>query len=88
MPRKGDSKARGYGYEHTRLRAALLPSAYGKPCPLCGRTMQRGEALDLDHSPDRLGYRGMAHASCNRADGARRGNAARTAFKGSASREW
>jgi hypothetical protein len=32
-------------------------------------------ALDLDDRADGRGYRGMVHASCNRAEGARRGNA-------------
>jgi hypothetical protein len=43
-------------------------------CHLCGRPMLRGQLLDLDHGVDRVGYRGMAHRSCNRRDGALRGN--------------
>ncbi|MFJ9114470.1 endonuclease domain-containing protein [Streptomyces sp. NPDC102394] len=74
---KNTTTAQGYGYSHQALRRALLPDAYGKPCPHCGKPMLRGQSLDLDHTPDRSGYRGMAHASCNRADGARRGNARR-----------
>jgi hypothetical protein len=35
------------------------------------------EDLELDHTEDRTGYRGIAHASCNARDGARRGNALR-----------
>lgn len=31
----------------------------------------------LDHTPDRRGYRGVAHAKCNTSEGARRGNARR-----------
>jgi hypothetical protein len=38
--------------------------------------MLPGQALDLDHTAG-AGYRGFAHARCNRAEGARRGNAAR-----------
>lgn len=64
-----------YGYNHRRLRAALLPSAYGQPCHLCGQTMKWGEDLDLDHTADRLAYRGFAHSACNRSEGGRRGNA-------------
>ena len=67
--------ARGYGYAHQRLRAALLPQAYGKPCPRCGETMERGQDLDLGHTDDRTGYQGMEHASCNRRDGADKTNA-------------
>lgn len=68
---RGSTAARGYGYDHERLRRALLPTAYGKPCPHCGEPMLRGQPLDLDHTDDRAAYRGMAHASCNRSAGAR-----------------
>jgi hypothetical protein len=39
--------------------------------------MQEGQALDLDHTADGAGYRGMVHATCTRREGAMRGNAAR-----------
>jgi hypothetical protein len=68
---------RGYGYEHQALRRALLPGAYGQPCRHCGETMQPGQPLDLDHTDDRTGYRGMAHATCNRRAGADKTNAQR-----------
>jgi len=55
----------------------MLPYAYGAACVRCGRVMLPGEALDLDHTDDRGGYLGMAHAACNRAAGARKGNASR-----------
>ena len=70
-----------YDSEHERIRKELLPFAYGKSCHLCGETMKQGDDLDLDHTPDGTGYRGMTHSSCNRRDGARR---QRTAH----SREW
>jgi hypothetical protein len=66
-----------YRYRHQQIREALLPEAYGRPCPLCGRVMLPGQQLDLDHTADGLAYRGMAHASCNRREGARRGAAMR-----------
>lgn len=65
---------RGYGAEHQAIRKALLDQAYGQLCHHCGHPMVKGQALDLDHTADRTGYRGFAHASCNRRDGARRGN--------------
>jgi hypothetical protein len=64
-----------YGYLHRLIRAALLPQAFGRPCLHCGRPMLPGQRLDLDHTADRSGYRGMTHASCNRREGARRGAA-------------
>ncbi|MEU0040234.1 hypothetical protein [Streptomyces sp. NPDC006333] len=77
MARTGNTTADGYGYEHQQLRRVLLAEAYGRPCHHCGLAMLPGQRLDLDHTADRSGYRGMAHASCNRSDGARRGNAMR-----------
>lgn len=83
MPRgtkpAGSTTRNDYGYAHQRLRAALLPSAIGRPCPRCGQTMRPGEPLDLDHTDNRAGYRGMCHSTCNRAAGARKTNAARRA---------
>lgn len=64
---------RGYGYQHQQIRKAELMRAYGLPCHLCGEIMRPGQKLHLDHTPDRTRYRGMAHASCNRKDGSRRG---------------
>lgn len=66
-----------YGRAHRRIRRALLAQAYGQLCPHCEEPMLRGQALDLDHTDDRRGYRGMAHATCNRRAGAEKGNAAR-----------
>jgi hypothetical protein len=71
--------ARGYGHTHQQLRARLLRAMRdGDPCCLCSLPMWHGTPLDLDHTPTRDGYRGLAHASCNRSDGARRGNEQRT----------
>lgn len=77
MPRPGSREERGYGYGHRKLRAALIRDAIGKACVRCGRPMLRGQALDLDHTEDRTGYLGMAHASCNRTAGAIKGGRAR-----------
>lgn len=63
-----------YGWLHQLRRAALLRSALNTACPLCGRVMRRGDALDLDHSTPlvhsttSVGDR-IVHASCNRAAG-------------------
>lgn len=78
MPRRDGTPTtteRGYGSAHQRKRDALLPHAYGQPCPMCGRVMVYGQALDLDHTvPLALGGRDgdrIAHARCNRSRGAR-----------------
>lgn len=77
MPKPGGTAARGYGHEHQRIRRALLPTAYGKPCTRCGKPMLPGQPLDLDHTDDRSGYQGFAHRSCNRSAGAVKRNAGR-----------
>lgn len=87
MARSGNTTQAGYGYQHQKLRQTLLADAYGRPCPHCGLPMLPGQRLDLDHTADRSGYRGMAHASCNRSDGARRGNAKRQR-RWTTSRRW
>jgi hypothetical protein len=70
---RGSRQQRGYDQGHVRMREALLPGAYGKPCPRCGELMLRGQALDLGHSVDlRVDPRArgdrIEHAHCNRAD--------------------
>lgn len=67
-----------YGHPHQQLRANLLPHAYGKLCHFCHKPMLPGQQLDLDHTEDGASYRGITHARCNRADGARKTNSART----------
>lgn len=69
---KASTSARGYGSRHQRLRAQLLPLAYGQDCHLCGSVMLPDQELHLDHTPDRTSYRGFAHAWCNSRDGLRR----------------
>lgn len=69
---KAGTTARGYGTDHQRERRRQLAAAIGQPCCLCGEPMLAGQALALDHTPDRTAYRGMAHATCNSRDGARR----------------
>jgi len=59
-----------YGGNHKKLRAILLPAAYGTQCPLCGETMWEGQRLHLDHVVPVIagGAEGPArvtHARCN-----------------------
>ncbi|MFA7267256.1 MAG: hypothetical protein WC054_13185 [Candidatus Nanopelagicales bacterium] len=65
-----------YNGAHPKIRAALLASAIGQPCHFCGKPMLPGQRLDLDHTVDGSAYRGMAHMTCNRRDGGKRGRAA------------
>ena len=73
---RGTTTQRGYGTQHQRTRAALLPAAIGTPCPRCGQPMLSHQALDLGHStplaqdPSSRGDR-IEHAGCNRSAGAR-----------------
>lgn len=65
----------GYGGPHQAIRRAGKPYAYGTPCGRCGELMMPGQPIDLDHTDDRAGYRGFAHARCNRRAGGRLGAA-------------
>jgi hypothetical protein len=71
------SRPGAYSGPHQAIRRALLPDAYGRPCPRCGQPMLPGQALDLGHTDDRAGYSGMEHALCNRRAGGQLGAARR-----------
>jgi hypothetical protein len=71
------SRPGAYAGPHQSIRRALLPDAYGKPCPRCGLPMLPGQDLDLGHTDDRAAYSGIEHARCNRQAGGRLGNARR-----------
>jgi hypothetical protein len=62
-----------YGRAHRAIRAQLMPWAVGSACVRCGRPIEAGQPVDLDHRDDGLGYRGLAHATCNRRAGQERG---------------
>lgn len=65
---RASTASRGYDAAHQRLRAQLLEQWQpGQPCALCGGPTWQRDALDLAHNEDRSGYKGLAHASCNRA---------------------
>jgi hypothetical protein len=66
-----------YGGDHQALRRALLPVAVGSRCWRCGLPIGPGQAVDLGHTDDRTSWSGLEHARCNRAAGARLGNARR-----------
>jgi hypothetical protein len=58
-----------YQGAHRAIRRAGLPYAYGTPCCRCGKPMVWPQRLELDHNDDGVGYRGWAHAWCNRSAG-------------------
>ena len=63
-----------YGRDHRAIRRRLLEGAVGTACVRCGGPILPTDKVDLDHRDDGPGYLGMAHAACNRAAGARKGN--------------
>jgi hypothetical protein len=74
---KQSSTARGYGAAHQRERKrwAIIVNRGEATCCLCGKPITPGTKWHLDHTPDRTAYRGVACATCNIRDGAKRGNA-------------
>ena len=78
----GKAAARGYGGKHKKLRAVLLPSAYGQPCSRCGQLMLPHQELHLDHNDSRTGYLGFSHAACNLKAAARKARRIQVISKG------
>jgi hypothetical protein len=77
--------ARGYGTPHQTERQRWAPYvAQGiVPCARCSRIIPPGTPWDLDHNETRTGYIGPSHRACNRAAGARKINAIRSARRAS-----
>jgi len=77
---RGTTAQRGYDAKHKRERArvAVLVDRGQALCSRCRRLIVPGTPWDLDHTDDRAGYRGAAHRYCNRAAGARLGNAGKS----------
>ncbi len=82
--RRGSTAQRGYGTAHQAERKRRLARwKPGDPCARCGLPMYGpAERIDLGHTPDRTAYTGLEHRSCNRGEGARRGNQMRGAVRG------
>lgn len=67
---------RGYGPRHRALRRRWqhrIRSGETPPCPKCGHPITPTTPWDLGHTDDRDDWTGPEHATCNRADGGRRG---------------
>jgi hypothetical protein len=70
-----------YRGDHQTVRKALL-AVYdpADPCARCGWPLGPDpRRIDLGHTDDRTAYSGLEHSPCNRAAGARLGNARRRA---------
>lgn len=85
--------SRGYGHTHRHLRTAALEDLRrhdGWPCHHCTKPMWWAcrAQLDLDHTDDRHGYRGLAHSTCNRRAGQAKAMRIRAAQKVTRSRDW
>lgn len=64
---RGNTTARGYGSAHQQARAQYLAAWQpGDPCAHCEQPMWTKDGLDLAHTENRTGYRGLAHDVCNR----------------------
>jgi len=77
---------RGYGGAHQKLRARWAPKVaagqawcHAAACQMPTRWIPPGSDWDLGHTPDRAAWTGPEHASCNRSEGAARGNRDRAA---------
>jgi hypothetical protein len=67
-----------YGGEHQRKRATERDAAYGTACARCGRQLEPGQPIHLDHAADGHTYLGWSHARCNLSAGGRKGRAIQT----------
>lgn len=73
---RGSRQTRGYGVQHTRLRARWAPrvaagvvDCHAEQCVMPARLILPGMPWDLGHAPDRRGWTGPEHARCNRRTG-------------------
>lgn len=79
---------RGYGHAHQAERKKWQPSVdagqgycSAATCLFPDRWIEPGTPWDLGHTPDRTTWTGPEHMSCNRSEGARRGNRMRGAAR-------
>jgi len=65
---RGTTSQRGYGTAHQKLRRTWLHriSTENIHCSRCDKPINPNDNWDLDHTNDRTGYNGPAHAHCNR----------------------
>ena len=72
--KRGTPQQRGYDATHRRLRARVSVTVQtgNARCVRCGQTITPGTAWHLDHTDDRTGYLGAAHATCNTSAGGKK----------------
>jgi hypothetical protein len=75
-PVTASTAARGYGAVHEAewRRWKPLVEAGEAVCVRCGLLILPGTAWHLDHTDDKLGFRGVSHARCNVKAAARLGS--------------
>jgi hypothetical protein len=79
--RQASRHVRGYGNNHDARRRQVKPlvASGNAVCSRCGCPISPRDQWHLDHTDDRQGYIGVAHAYCNLRAGAEKTNATRTA---------
>lgn len=84
-----------YGASHRAMRRHLIANLIDGEtrCVRCRRPLTKAMKLHLDHTDDRRGYLGLAHAFCNESAAGRKGRrvqvaAARRAKLVRQSRNW
>ena len=81
MPKRISTTERGYGAEHQAERERWAPHVqagqilcHARTCLMPSRVIYPDTAWDLGHNPERTAWTGPEHSSCNRSEGATRGN--------------
>jgi len=54
-----------YNGAHQAKRKREKPYMYGTPCCRCGKIMEHGTEIWLDHNDNGVGYLGWSHKRCN-----------------------
>lgn len=95
MTPKASTTDRGYGASHQAERKRWEPIiATGSVlcanpgCDHPDKPIDPDESWDLGHLPDRSGYRGPEHATCNRREGGGNGAAVTNQKRAVINRDW
>jgi hypothetical protein len=95
VPTNRTTTSRGYGGDHKAERERWRPvveagqaQCAAVTCLEPSRDIAPDAAWDLDHNDARTGYRGPAHALCNRSAGGVAAAAKNNAARGMTIRQW